>query len=474
MQIGWAGFEFSSGSSDLPRLAMGFLSRLLYTALLEVAGRSRPKKLVILVSLEIQRPKVSFGIRSYYEPLINNFRDLTELAMANKNEDLAFRVDAASVLIERNNTSMKLGTEIPHEIRLSYNTFSIEPLGYDITMPGCSTSELLIALASVINGAALAIHHNGELTERDRLLIDYIDRATLGNTISFSDFGARDDDPESWFMFGGDAINSELRNIPAYHLEAAIEFLQVDCRRFYKRPIYRGHRDKNWKLTANLFRPDDRLPHAVTDHFPNWCQQSPLLSVFDTETLLQVAQHYGLKTDLLDFTTNPLVACFFALCTGGAPGAASATEAAIFVVDAQMLDNIESLAKPPHQSLYADVLSKYQGMYRDGKATGLSRLAAQDGVFARDAHGTLNDVLNSINEILGLEYEKIFHERLSYRKVIIRPSGSDCRFLVSLGVTREILFPEPNDLEREFERFLIEYPDQKIVDLLRLGLSLRN
>jgi hypothetical protein len=261
-------------------------------------------------------------------------------------------------------------------------------------------------------------------------------------------------------------------NIP--DLESAAEFFESDCRGFYEQPIFRGQQEEQWKLRANLFRPDALLPPTVTDHFLNWCKGSPLLAAFNVETLLQVAQHYGLKTDLLDFSKDPLVACYFALGSEPNTDKGRPTKVAVFVVDAKMLDNIESLASPLIKSARTDILAKYHGMYREGQTIGLSRLENQKGVFARDAHGTLDDVLNSINDHLGLEYEERFHERLSYIKAVINPSSLDHEFLARRGITREFLFPKPNDLEREFERFLTEYPDPAVAAILGAGLTQRS
>jgi FRG domain len=254
-------------------------------------------------------------------------------------------------------------------------------------------------------------------------------------------------------------------------LENAVDFVQNDCRGFFNRPVFRGQRNAEWPLRANLFRDNKRIPFSVTQDFLVWSRRSPLLSSFDDEVLLQVAQHYGMTTDLLDFTRNPLIACFFAFWDEGNEAEETTQDSAIFVVDAEMLDNIESLANESCLGPIADILGGYDGMYREGSATGLSRLDAQEGVFVRDAHGTLEAVLSSANDFLGVEYEGRFRRRLNYAKLIMRHASGDHRALAEKGVTKEGLFPKANLLEREFERYLREYSDPEMAARLMVGLN---
>ena len=77
--------------------------------------------------------------------------------------------------------------------------------------------------------------------------------------------------------------------------------------------FYRGHADKDWRLTPSILRTrkgprvEDQLFREMVAHEPQ--SFSECRSALDH--LVQM-QHYGLPTRLLDVTMNPLVALYFA------------------------------------------------------------------------------------------------------------------------------------------------------------------
>lgn len=128
----------------------------------------------------------------------------------------------------------------------------------------------------------------------------------------------------------------------------------------------------NLPLKPSLARLEQQAREAAKEkiaRFAGWIQQTPGLEVISesTDSILAIAQHYGLPTNFVDFTTNPAVAGFFA--SYGEP--VEGVDSCIICLQKSDLDDFwESMPSryPPPQFLRLEVPN-------------LWRLEAQSGTF---------------------------------------------------------------------------------------------
>ncbi|MDM0002809.1 FRG domain-containing protein [Variovorax sp. J22P240] len=100
----------------------------------------------------------------------------------------------------------------------------------------------------------------------------------------------------------------------ASSLEEAL--LQAEQMRAAGATWFRGQ-TRNWPISSSLFRRATSDQSAAIERFErfwNWLHSVPALSAIaaNEDAALAVAQHYGLATNLIDFSTEPKVAAFFA------------------------------------------------------------------------------------------------------------------------------------------------------------------
>lgn len=107
---------------------------------------------------------------------------------------------------------------------------------------------------------------------------------------------------------------TEVSSLPTY-----LQHIEAQCAG-KRNVLFRGHTNSSWKLEPKIarlaLRTHFRMPAAENEMLQDFKRQAlPHLprSIQDDWDWLALAQHHGLPTRLLDWTTNALVALWFAV-----------------------------------------------------------------------------------------------------------------------------------------------------------------
>lgn len=102
-------------------------------------------------------------------------------------------------------------------------------------------------------------------------------------------------------------------------IKSLAEYIELISKSEFQDSYFRGENDKYDKISSSLIRNIDNINdfigvEEVYDNLQNAYYQEIGYQLDKTqeENFLAFSQHHGLKTNLIDFTTAPLVALYFA------------------------------------------------------------------------------------------------------------------------------------------------------------------
>lgn len=203
--------------------------------------------------------------------------------------------------------------------------------------------------------------------------------------------------------------------------------------RHVEKAIFRGHANNNWVLTPAAFRGP--IPTGIREQadLRRWKEVAARFRGPSTDLeWLVLAQHYGVPTILLDWSTNPLVALFFATAQavdedkGSVPG------------DVHMLD-ADSFPRAPENRSW----NPLEGYF--GQPYLISALAMNDRTLAQDSVMTLHQESTSLP--VGVTGSQVFSIPAD-QKINARAA------LKMLGVSSDRIFADISVVASEFSQEL--------------------
>jgi len=192
--------------------------------------------------------------------------------------------------------------------------------------------------------------------------------------------------------------------------------------------VFRGHAQAAWELLPKAGRPEFYLPdNRDLGRFYAWGKRAVAYTSLSSSYLeqLALAQHHGLATRLLDWSMNPLVACFFA-CSDHAD-----KDGAVWMYE--MGDAILT------DENTRDMLKERKGVFGYLPKAAFPRVISQKGLFT--VHCDAANGIDVKESRLGGEYPNLIQLHIPAN---LKPDILD--LLADYGIDRSYLFPDLDGL----------------------------
>jgi hypothetical protein len=201
--------------------------------------------------------------------------------------------------------------------------------------------------------------------------------------------------------------------------QTAVEALEIAerLRRQGEYDWFRGQR-RNWPLKSSFVRLEEKERNEALEkqgRFEQWVNSTRGLEdlAHHPDMVIAVAQHYGLPTSFIDFTTEPKIAAFFA--TDGRNKSGS-TEGVIMCLNTQ--DLLEFWENMPERYDAPECLRL--------SVENLWRLEAQNGVFLFCPYGDFEEIYDldrivfpHTGELPTVSHEMIYPSRKSELEILL-------------------------------------------------------